>query len=182
MRQGDHRGTEMDFYDFTYDGMVEHGYLSGGLGQLTDLEEGIVNFELDIRNFGRKGYGWVAWRNDTSYAGPVEIIFKFDEIRNFSAVYIVASNIISKEVSVFSKAVISFSVGGEHYISEPVIYEYDEDIMLESARPVLIPVPGHLGRFAKVVLSFEMKWIMISEIRFFSGRLTGNLLLADHLS
>lgn len=169
MRQGDHRGTEMDFYDFTYDGMVEHGYLSGGLGQLTDLEEGIVNFELDIRNFGRKGYGWVAWRNDTSYAGPVEIIFKFDEIRNFSAVYIVASNVISKEVSVFSRAVISFSIGGEHYISEPVIYEQRaEDATLESARPVFIPIPGHSGRFAKVVLSFGMKWIMISEIRFFS--------------
>lgn len=170
MRQGDRRGTELDFYDYTYDGVVQHGYLANGLGQLTDLEEGTAHFDLDMRNFGRKGYGWVAWCNDTSYARPVEIIFKFDQIRNFSSIYIVASNVISKEISVFRKASISFSIGGEHYISEPVIYEHVKDTTSESARPVFIPISNQSGRYVKVILFFDMKWIMISEIRFFGGR------------
>ena len=44
MPQGDRRGAEVDLYDFTYDGTINDGYLSGGLGQLTDGQEGNTNF------------------------------------------------------------------------------------------------------------------------------------------
>lgn len=40
MRQGDTRGSVNDFFDFTYDGMLDDNYLSNGLGQLTDGEKG----------------------------------------------------------------------------------------------------------------------------------------------
>ena len=46
MRQGERRGTEIDLYDFTYDGTVDDTQLSGGLGQLTDGSQGIDNFRL----------------------------------------------------------------------------------------------------------------------------------------
>ena len=54
MRQGDRRGSEVDLYDFTYDGNQENGFLSGGLGQLTDGEYGQDNFRLDPRGRGMK--------------------------------------------------------------------------------------------------------------------------------
>ena len=81
-RQGDSRGTEMDFYDFTYDGSVSDGRLSGGLGQLTDWETGDTNFRLDGQNLGRKGYEWVAWRNDSgAVTSPyVNVVFHFDQV------------------------------------------------------------------------------------------------------
>jgi len=85
-RQGDRRGTEMDFYDFTYDGAVSNARLSGGLGQLTDYEIGDSNFRLDSQNLGRKGYEWVGWRNDSSVATTesnarsVNIVFHFDQV------------------------------------------------------------------------------------------------------
>jgi hypothetical protein len=71
MRQGDRRGIDIDLSDFTYDGDVVDGYLSGGLGQLTDTEEGLANFRLHQSPDGgavvagtvrRRGYEWVGWR------------------------------------------------------------------------------------------------------------------------
>ena len=85
-RQGDSRGTEMDFTDFTYDGSVSGGRLSGGLGQLTDYELGQTNFRLDRQNLGRHGYEWLAWRNDSSSSAAVSrhryvnIVFHFDQV------------------------------------------------------------------------------------------------------
>lgn len=44
MRQGETRGNEVDLHDMTYDGEVNNKQLSGGLGQLTDGQEGQWNF------------------------------------------------------------------------------------------------------------------------------------------
>ena len=76
MRQGDRRGSDVEFLDFTYDGDVTDGQLSGGLGQLVDGDEGVPNFRLDAQNVGRRGYEWVAWKTDRvrpADADPVEI-------------------------------------------------------------------------------------------------------------
>ena len=56
VRQGDRRGTELDFVDFTYDGMRQERFLLDGLGQLTDGEIGDHNFRLDSQGIGIKGY------------------------------------------------------------------------------------------------------------------------------
>ena len=47
------------------------------------------------------GKGWVGWKNDTrNSSSPVEIIFKFDSVREFNAVHIHASNQFLKDVQV----------------------------------------------------------------------------------
>ena len=56
MRQGERRGSEVDLYDFTYDGTLIDGNLSGGLGQLVDGDEGQHNFRLDPYEVGKRGY------------------------------------------------------------------------------------------------------------------------------
>ena len=77
MRQGDKRGGgELDFSDHTYDGHTEDGRLSGGLGQLTDGQVGSTQFRLDLQLIGRRGFEWVAWKNDSAAAEPVEIVFR----------------------------------------------------------------------------------------------------------
>lgn len=47
-------------------------------------------------------YEWVGWRNDTpGWAGhPLEILFEFDKIRNFSAIHLHTSNYFIKDVQV----------------------------------------------------------------------------------
>jgi len=115
MPQGERRGSEVDLYDFIYDGKVEDKYLSGGLGQLTDRDKGETNFRLDPMGIGKRGYQWIGWKNDTDERPPVEIIFEFDKVRNFTNALFYSNNMFSKDVRVFRKAKLYFSIGGEYY-------------------------------------------------------------------
>ena len=145
MPQGDRRNVELDLYDAIYDGDVTippagsdvtSGWLSGGLGQLTDGEEGQPNFRLDPHGLGIKGYQWVGWRNDSfsrttrvaaeSSSPPtsVEMTWKFDAVRNFSTLRVHANNMFSRDVRVFRAARVSFSVGGHLFTAPPVEYLY----------------------------------------------------------
>jgi len=142
MPQGDRRNAELDLNDAIYDGDVTvqptgsdvTGWLSGGLGQLTDGEEGQPNFRLDPRGLGVKGYQWVGWRNESFSGAPrseagsqgasVEMTWKFDAVRNFSALRIHANNMFTRDVRVFRAARVSFSVGGNVFTAPPVEYLY----------------------------------------------------------
>lgn len=56
------------------------------------------------------GYEWIGWRNDTpGWAGePLEMLFEFDRVRNFSAVHIHINNMFTKDVQVrFNRKMIS---------------------------------------------------------------------------
>ena len=65
MPQGERRGPGVDLLDFTYDGTVADGYLSGGIGQLMDGVEGPTNFRFNPDGSGRKGYDWIGWKNES---------------------------------------------------------------------------------------------------------------------
>ena len=169
MPQGERRGTEVDLYDFTYDGKIADTQLTGGLGQLTDGELGESNFRLDPKGLGNKGYEWVGWRNETHRGKPVEITFKFDDVRNFSTILIHANNMFNKDVRVFKRAKVWFSIGGEYFPSDPFEFRYMRDTLIEYARKVIIIIPNRIGKFVKLQLYFDSKWLMISEIQFESG-------------
>jgi len=78
VRQGDRRGTDLDFFDYTYDGSVEMvvpgagggggggSRLVGGLGQLTDGDEGPSNIRQHDAGGRRRGYEWVGWKRPDS--------------------------------------------------------------------------------------------------------------------
>lgn len=55
------------------------------------------------------GYEWVGWRNDTpGWAGePLEMLFEFDRVRNFSAVHIHINNMFTKDVQVRQTCLLS---------------------------------------------------------------------------
>ncbi|XP_021937561.1 discoidin domain-containing receptor 2 isoform X4 [Zootermopsis nevadensis] len=175
MPQGVQRGTEVDLSDRTYDGREESGYLSGGLGQLVDGQKGQDIFRLDLKGHG-KGYEWVGWRNDTvGMAGhPVEIVFEFDRVRNFSAMYLHTNNLFSKDVQVFSHAKVHFSIGGHQFFGEPVFFSYMPDVIMEHARNVTIKLHNRVGRYVRLQLYFAAKWIMVSEVSFDSVVVSGN--------
>jgi len=152
MPQGERRGSDLDLYDVTYDGDVTTGtgsdvtgaaagWLSGGLGQLTDGEEGQPNFQLDPRQLGVRGYQWIGWRNGSfAAAGPrgpaadpgrsatapgsavVEMTWKFDAVRNFTSLRVHANNMFTHDVRVFRAAAVSFSVAGRRFSAPPVQY------------------------------------------------------------
>jgi len=169
MNQGDRRSSDIDLFDLTYDGINKDNFLSGGLGQLTDGDEGKANFRLDPKNLGIKGYEWVGWKNDSSPGGHVELTFTFDGVRNFTVLQLHCNNMYTKDVRVFRMARVYFSVGGVVYAQEPIEYPYMKDSSIEYERPVFVPLGNRVGRFVKLQLFFESRWMMISEVQFESG-------------
>ena len=171
MPQGERRGLEVDLYDFTYDGTINDNSLSGGLGQLMDGVEGQSNFRVDPSSIGIKGYEWVGWKNESFTRNPLEIIFKFDAVRNFSALRLHVNNMYSKEVRVFSGARVYFSLNGRTYKQPPVDYQYMRDTLIEYARTVNVPLgPNNIGRYVRVQFYFDSKWLLVSEVQFESSK------------
>ncbi|KAK3589847.1 hypothetical protein CHS0354_015865 [Potamilus streckersoni] len=174
VRQGDKRGSEVDLFDFSYDGMIMDNYLTQGIGQLTDGEYGDTNFRLDKPGFGIKGYEWVGWKNDSiESGGPVEIKFKFNTVRRFSSVTIHSSNYFLKEIKLFQRAEVYFSIGGKYFLTDPIQYQNVQDSTLENARNITIPLQNGVGKYVKLKLYFDAKWILISEVLFQSVMLNG---------
>lgn len=169
MPQGERRGSEVDLFDYTYDGRSTSTYLSGGLGQLTDGAEGQNNFRLDPDTVGKKGYQWVGWKNETADRPPVQIVFEFEKVRNFSSVRFHCNNMFSKDVRVFRRAVIFFGLTASAYQEQPFVFDYMRDTLIEYARYSIIAIPHRVGRFVKVELHFDAKWLLISEVHFESG-------------
>jgi len=132
VRQGDRRGTDLDFFDYTYDGSVVAGgaRLVGGLGQLTDGDHGPTNIRQHdaAAGAGRRGYEWVGWKrpdDDDHTVDHVEIVFRFDAERNFTAATFHASNAFSRDVRVFRAAAFRFERrGGGAVTSLPVEFEF----------------------------------------------------------
>lgn len=149
-----------------------------------------------------KGHGWVGWKKDSfvsrtaAAATPrpsLQLLFKFSSPRNLSAVHIHTNNYFSKNVQVcysflipffnsikltfktlkvFSKASLSFSLGGSTFGGN-FNYYYMEDTVLESARNVSIRMPNNVvATYVKIQLWFSSHWIMISEVTFDSGKAT----------
>ena len=117
-------------------------------------------------------FRWVGWKNESTEATnskPVEIILKFDQVRNFTAASFHCNNMFSKDVRVFRKAELSFSVGGKYYNDKPVVFDYLKDTLIEYSRKVTVPIPHKIGKYVRVRLYFEARWIMISEVEFTSG-------------
>lgn len=173
MPQGDKRGNGWEFYDTAYDGHWDGEELRRGLGQLTDGRFGPDNFKMGYYE-NDKSQGWVGWRNDTRANRPIEIKFEFDTVREFTCVHIYCNNQFMKDVQVFSEAKVMFSVGGKKYKGEPISYTYIEDRIFENSRNVSIKLHHRVGRFVKIQLHFAAKWIMVSEVTFDSGSVTGN--------
>ncbi|ROT86071.1 Discoidin domain-containing receptor 2 [Penaeus vannamei] len=164
MAQGQDRGMEVDLLDLSYDGTTTEGLLYGGLGQLHDGMTGNRNFRADIGH--GKGYEWVGWKNDTQ--NPLEITCEFDVVRNFTAVHIYANNMYTKDVQVFSRARVHFSVGGRYFGSRPIEFNYMTDEVSEYGRNVSIKLHHRVGKYVKIQMFFKARWIMISEIFFVS--------------
>ncbi|KAL0902040.1 hypothetical protein ABMA27_000007 [Loxostege sticticalis] len=167
MPKGNKRSNGVELTDTTYDGQWG-AELRGGLGQLVDGRFG----GDDIREAARPS-AWVGWRND-SRPHPPAITFEFDRVREFSAVHIYCNNRFMRDVQVFSEAVISFSVGGQHFQEDAIRYSPDADHIFESSRNVSIKLHHRIGKWVRIELHFAARWILISEVVFDSDVAQGN--------
>ncbi|XP_045034749.1 discoidin domain-containing receptor tyrosine kinase B isoform X1 [Daphnia magna] len=160
----------VDLIDESYDGIIENGFLKGGLGQLTDGRVG----SHGVDDFG---YEWVGWQNKTNAPrlSPLELTFEFQGVRNFSRIDVFANNDYHKNIQVFSELRVLFSIGGRQFPSSScVIYSYMPDRFLADARNVSIHLGFKMARYLKLQFTFAAEWLVISELYFTSEQIDGN--------
>jgi len=92
--------------------------------------------------------------------------FRFDAARNFTSARLRVNNMRSRDVAVFSRALLSVSLNGRSYASLDPVVTQDES---QSAGDVVLPLGGAVGRFVRLRLEFAAHWMLISEVTFISG-------------
>ncbi|XP_026671582.1 discoidin domain-containing receptor tyrosine kinase B-like [Ceratina calcarata] len=175
-----------DVQDSSYDGVEDiDSVLANGLGQLTDGILGrvseILSETTSEKSDRRRGTNWVGW----SERATVQILFKFRELRRFENCSVHVARIPRLEVETFSTLRISFSVddsenqpGSE---SKAVQSEFSPPSTIDAdsatAMSISIPLHGKLGRSVKLEFIPAAKWLLLSEITFYTGE--GNRLRND---
>ena len=142
------------------------------MGQLTDGRTGDTDFRLTDPDLRISGYDWIGWRNTSAFdARPLQIVFKFDDVRNFTAMRVFMNNDFTRQVRVFRKIEVTFSIGGEIFDqSETVEMTHTSDSLAQYARFVPVALKHGIGRFVRVQMYFDAEWIMIGEVEFESGK------------
>lgn len=184
---------------------------------MTDGEIGQDNYRSDTHYFGLRGYEWLGWRrNDTaniinsnlqqrklskisSYnprdtldVSHVQMLFKFDSIRNFSSISIHCNNMFTKDVQIFEKAIVQFSIDGTFTKAQAnkydevagaasnidlsqMIFEIQPDKRNESARFIRLDLANRIAKYMRIKLYFASKWLLLSEINFESSVVSNNM-------
>lgn len=166
------RGSTLELMDHTYDGVEDSrtGDLRGGLGQLVDGRYGYDNFKAssNSRKGHLKGFDWLGWKKKANQAA-ISLVFAFDQVRTFERVDIHANNHFTKDIQVFRQAKVYFSNEEDKFGDDRFVdFKYMPDLAIENARNVSINLKKEHGQFVMLQLYFNAKWILISEVTFYS--------------
>ncbi|KZC04736.1 Discoidin domain-containing receptor 2, partial [Dufourea novaeangliae] len=153
--------------DSSYDGieLETDSMLVNGLGQLTD---GILGQISEILSSNPSNTNWVGW----SDRDAVQLVFEFQELRIFENCSIHTVRLPELGVQMYSRVRIWFSVDGENYETTPEISEtmsIDDNLSTGVVFSTSIMLQSRIGRFVKVELSLAAKWLLLSEITFYTG-------------
>ncbi|XP_026679844.1 discoidin domain-containing receptor tyrosine kinase B-like [Diaphorina citri] len=107
---------DTEFADLSYDGEVSGRLLKKGLGQLADGLYGADDFIVEdhLNSFGTR---WVGWPDDSPNGHPLEILFEFDSVQEFSSMSLHTNHLPTRDVQVFSTVKIFFSMDGSSFQS-----------------------------------------------------------------
>ncbi|XP_053970588.1 uncharacterized protein LOC128872175 isoform X1 [Hylaeus volcanicus] len=152
--------------DSSYDGTERdtESFLVNGLGQLTD---GILGDVAEILTASTIGTNWVGWTN----RDVVQLIFEFQELREFENCSLHVARLPELEIEPFSTLRIWFSTDGENYQADSEVTEtlsIDASSATNDGILTSIALQSKIGRFVKLELSFGAKWLLLSEITFYT--------------
>ncbi|KRZ70074.1 Discoidin domain-containing receptor 2 [Trichinella papuae] len=159
-----------DFTDKTYDGVQDtNGVLRHGVGQLTDGHIGGADDFTNVANqykLSSSTYPWVGWKS----SGPgstIEMVFSFDQLRNFSAVSIHVSDAHNS----FSKLSVLFSFDGRRFLEvQNEALRPDPNSSKRASGWLVVPTRPRVAQFVKLSFELSSKMLLISEIQFASGK------------
>ncbi|KAL1237226.1 Discoidin domain-containing receptor tyrosine kinase [Trichinella pseudospiralis] len=169
-----------DFTDKTYDGVQDvNGVLQHGLGQLTDghIGDGADDFTNIASQYklSSSTYHWVGWKS----SGPgstIEMVFSFDQLRNFSAVSIYVLDVHNS----FFRLSVLFSFDGRRFweVSNEALRP-DPNSSKRTSGWLIVPTRSRVAQFIKLIFELSSKMLFISEIQFTSDVLVENI--TDHV-
>jgi hypothetical protein len=158
------------FLEDIYDGEESEidGSLKNGLGLLTDGLFGETVSLVDTRSNPPSAHGWVGWANRDGKP-PVTLIFEFKTVREFDHVTMTSYSLTPSGIQPFTQMLAYFSIEGKKYHPKYVkTVNKMESNRIEGPVNITQSLDGRVGRFVKIELYFENKWLILSEIRFAS--------------
>ncbi|XP_029598854.1 epithelial discoidin domain-containing receptor 1 isoform X2 [Salmo trutta] len=163
-------GSPVYLNDSTYDGSIEAGVQFGGLGQLFDGVLGGDDFTETKELRVWPGYDYLGWSREALGQGSVDIEFHFEKTRSFHTMQVHSNNRHTQGVRVFSKVECQFKPGLLlPWSSPPLSLAVPlEDLKDPSSRPISLPLGGRPAQILRCQFAFADRWMLISEISFYS--------------
>ncbi|VDM40729.1 unnamed protein product [Toxocara canis] len=164
-----HDGSRIGDYDFR-DRIFENSQMKStfsgtkkGLGLLTD---GLIATWNPLSDYdtNASNSSWIGW-NQLMTNGSIELVFEFDQIRNFSFMEIWAYGSSLRTIEV------TFSTDGKNFSLSSQISSIQRSVEGESRPrqfPLRIPMHGRRGSAVKLRLTFTDLWLFLTEVHFHS--------------
>ncbi|KTG34783.1 hypothetical protein cypCar_00002743 [Cyprinus carpio] len=189
-------GTPVYLNDSIYDGSKEAGVMFGGLGQLCDGVLGGNDFMESKELRVWPGYDYVGWNRETLGKPTVDIEFHFEKTRVFHTMQFQNTESLTgtfplqinppllqelqckvhsnhrhtQHVRVFNEVVCEFKASLLSPWAEPALrLEVPlSDLHDPSSRTISLPLRGQPAQILRCRFSFSDRWLLISEISFYS--------------
>ncbi|XP_048007914.1 epithelial discoidin domain-containing receptor 1 isoform X2 [Megalobrama amblycephala] len=163
-------GSPVYLNDSIYDGSKEAGVMFGGLGQLCDGVLGGNDFTESKELRVWPGYDYVGWNRDSLDQPTVDIEFHFEKTRVFHTMQVHSNNRHTQGVRVFSEVVCEFKASLLSPWAEPALSLQVplSDLHDPSSRTISLPLGGQPAQILRCRFSFSDRWLLISEISFYS--------------
>ncbi|KHN80511.1 Discoidin domain-containing receptor 2 [Toxocara canis] len=177
-----HDGSRIGDYDFR-DRIFENSQMKStfsgtkkGLGLLTD---GLIATWNPLSDYdtNASNSSWIGW-NQLMTNGSIELVFEFDQIRNFSFMEIWAYGSSLRTIEV------TFSTDGKNFSLSSQISSIQRSVEGESRPrqfPLRIPMHGRRGSAVKLRLTFTDLWLFLTEVHFHSSA-TSSMVLSSQNS
>uniref|UniRef100_A0A8C0YPS3 receptor protein-tyrosine kinase n=2 Tax=Cyprinus carpio TaxID=7962 RepID=A0A8C0YPS3_CYPCA len=164
-------GTPVYLNDSIYDGSKEAGVMFGGLGQLCDGVLGGNDFMESKELRVWPGYDYVGWNRETLGKPTVDIEFHFEKTRVFHTMQVHSNHRHTQHVRVFNEVVCEFKASLLSPWAEPALrLEVPlSDLHDPSSRTISLPLRGQPAQILRCRFSFSDRWLLISEISFYSS-------------
>ncbi|XP_028984759.2 epithelial discoidin domain-containing receptor 1 isoform X2 [Betta splendens] len=174
-------GISVYLNDSTYDGSTEQGMQFGGLGQLCDGVLGGDDFIQTKELRVWPGYDYLGWSREALGQASVDIEFHFEKPRVFYNMQVHSNNRHTQGVRVFRGVECDFKPGILLPWSSPGLSLLVplEDLKDPSSRPISIELDGRVAQIIRCSFYFGDRWLLISEISFFSVPLEENVAAPD---
>uniref|UniRef100_F7F0A8 Epithelial discoidin domain-containing receptor 1 n=1 Tax=Monodelphis domestica TaxID=13616 RepID=F7F0A8_MONDO len=154
--------------DSTYDGHIVDGLQYGGLGQLADGVVGLDDFRQSQELRVWPGYDYVGIHSFSN--GYIEMELSFDRLRVFQAMQVHCNNMHTLGARLPGGVECRFKRSpATAWEGDPVYQALGGSLGDPRARPVVVLLGGHVGRFLQCRFRFTGAWLLFSEISFLSN-------------